>query len=265
MVSPRVYCGVDVGASATKLVLLDGDGAVLARGVRPSGVDYAATARTCLEAALGGLGTGNGPPVRTVSTGYGRDNVDFADAALTEIHCHGIGCYHHLPHAMTIVDIGGQDSKVINLDGSGRRTDFKMNRKCAAGTGAFVEEMAMRLNLDLADIDAIAGNTDEAVRLSSFCTVFAKTEILSHLRQGVEVASLVRGAFLSVINRVLEMDPLEGNVVLSGGVVAYNPTLVEILAQRLGKEVEVPPHPQFTGAMGAALTALKQDKEEQDA
>jgi activator of 2-hydroxyglutaryl-CoA dehydratase len=133
-----------------------------------------------------------------------------------------------------------------------------MNRKCAAGTGAFIEEIAHRLDIPLAEMDALARSAVKAVRLSSFCTVFAKTEILSHLRAGEPVAGIVRGAFLAVLDRVLEMAPLEGEVVLSGGVAAHNPVLAEILAGKLGRPVEVAPHPQFTGALGAALVAWRQ-------
>ncbi len=106
-------------------------------------------------------------------------------------------------------------------------------------------------------MDPLAQSTTDAVRLSSFCTVFAKTEILAHLRAGVPVAAIVRGAFMSVVTRVMEMDPLGGNVVITGGVVAYNPTIVQILSLKLGRPVNVPPYPQFTGALGAALTALR--------
>jgi predicted CoA-substrate-specific enzyme activase len=249
---------VDVGASATKLVLIDGTGEATARAVRLSGVDYTATAAGCLEEALQQTGAEAGDVARTVSTGYGRHNVEFRDASLTEIHCHGIGCYHHFRRAMTIIDIGGQDNKVISLTDSGQRIDFKMNRKCAAGTGAFLEEMALRLAIDPSEMNGLAESAEEAVRLNSFCTVFAKTEILAHLRRGVDVSSLVRGAFLSVINRVTEMDLLKGEVVISGGVVAHNPVIAEILGEQLGKPVLVPPYPQFVGAHGAALTALKQ-------
>jgi predicted CoA-substrate-specific enzyme activase len=256
-----VYCGVDVGASATKLVLIDGKREELARVVRLSGVDYTATAAACLDEALELAGAAGAKPARTVSTGYGRHNVDFRDASLTEIHCHGVGCYHYFPVAMTIIDIGGQDNKVIRLEATGQRVDFKMNRKCAAGTGAFLEEMALRLGIAPSEMNDLAAGADEAVRLNSFCTVFAKTEILAHLRRGVDVSSLVRGAFLSVINRVTEMDLLQGEVVISGGVVAHNPVIADLLAQQLGKPVRVPPHPQFAGALGAALTALKQAEE----
>jgi predicted CoA-substrate-specific enzyme activase len=256
--APALYCGVDVGASATKLVLIDEKRDVQAQVVRLSGVDYSSTARTCLSDGLEQIGAAEATVARTVSTGYGRHNVEFRDASLTEIHCHGVGCFHHFPRAMTIIDIGGQDNKVIRLEASGQRVDFKMNRKCAAGTGAFLEEMALRLGIGPSEMNGLAEGSEEAVRLNSFCTVFAKTEILAHLRRGVDVSSLVRGAFLSVINRVTEMDLLQGDVVISGGVVAYNPVIAEILAEQLGKPVLVPPDPQFAGALGAALTALKQ-------
>ncbi len=275
-----VWCGVDVGASATKVVLVDGRGEVLGRAVLPSGVDYAATAARALDQALAAARVG-GRPTRTVSCGYGRNNVPFADATQTEIHCHGTGCFHWLsrspapsilptarrpdplgrdpvPGAWSIVDIGGQDNKVIRLGPDGRRLDFKMNRKCAAGTGAFVEEIALRLGLAPGDLEGLARAATEGVRLSSFCTVFAKTEVLSHLRKGVPVEAIVRGAFASVVERVIEMDPLDGEVVLTGGVVAHNPIVAEILSERLARPVLIPPFPQFTGALGAALTAMKQ-------
>jgi predicted CoA-substrate-specific enzyme activase len=253
----ELFCGVDVGASATKLLLLDAGGRPAARALRPSGVDYSATARACLDEALSRAGATAGRLARTVATGYGRGNVTFADATQTEIHCHGVGCFHELPRAMTIVDVGGQDNKVIRVDGRGRQVHFRMNRKCAAGTGAFLEEIALRLDLPIDALDRLAAASAEAVRLSSFCTVFAKTEILSHLRLGVPLGAIVRGAFSSVVNRVVEMDPLEGEVVMTGGVVAHNPVVVEILSARLGRPVLVPPHPQFAGALGAALLAAR--------
>lgn len=252
----KLYCGVDVGASATKLVLLDAAGEARARVVHPSGVDYAATARRCRDEALAAAGAEVGLLAATISTGYGRHNVDFAQSSLTEIHCHGVGCFHSTPRALAIIDIGGQDNKVIRLEPDGRRASFKMNRKCAAGTGAFLEEIALRLGLQLEELDPLAQSAPEAVKLSSFCTVFAKTEILAHLRQGAPVAGIVRGAFVSVVTRVLEMDSLQGEVLATGGVVAHNPGIVAILSEKLGREVKVPPDPQFTGALGAAISAL---------
>ncbi|MFI5167885.1 MAG: acyl-CoA dehydratase activase [Thermoanaerobaculales bacterium] len=257
----HLYCGVDVGASATKVVLLDETLAVRGRSVRPSGVDYLATARSCLEECLAHAGGDASAIASTVATGYGRHNVTFANGTSTEIQCQGIGCFHHFPQPITIVDIGGQDNKVIRLETDGRRIGFKMNRKCAAGTGAFIEEIALRLGLELADMERLASSTKDAVRLSSFCTVFAKTEILTHLRNGESAAGIVRGTFCSVVQRVMEMDPLDGQVVLTGGVIAHNPTIGEILAARLGHEVLIPPHPQLTGALGAALAAARRHGE----
>ncbi len=250
------YCGVDIGSSASKLVLIDATGRVAAKVVRPSGADYASTARACRDEAISGLAAG-GRIARTIATGHGRRNVEWADDFVTEIQCHAAGVYHLVRRGCTVVDVGGQDNKVIRVDAAGRRSDFKMNRKCSAGTGAFLEEIALRLDLPLAALEPLARSAGEAVRLSSFCTVFAKTEILSHLRAGVPVERVVRGAFVSVVERVVEMDPLEGEVVLTGGVVAHNPTIAALLGARLGREVLVPAHPQHTGALGAALSAAR--------
>ncbi len=260
MIGP-LFCGVDVGASATKLVLVDAGGECRARIVKPSGVDYAATCRASLEQAMVAAGVAAGDIARTVATGYGRSNAGFANLTHTEIHCHAVGCFHYAARPITIVDIGGQDNKVIRVDTRGRHVHFRMNRKCAAGTGAFLEEIAVRLGLGVGDLNRLASEASEGVRLSSFCTVFAKTEILGHLRQGVPIAAIVRGAFGSVVNRIVEMDPLEGEVVMSGGVAAHNPVIVEILSERLGRPVLVPPHPQFTGALGAALLASREGQE----
>ncbi|MCU0664133.1 MAG: acyl-CoA dehydratase activase [Myxococcota bacterium] len=258
--SGALYCGVDIGASAAKLVLIDESSAVLARVVESSGVDYAGIAQSCLERALGQLGRHADEIVWCVATGYGRNNVEFAKSRATEILCHGKACHHLVPGAITVVDIGGQDNKIIRLDEQGRQLEFKMNRKCAAGTGAFLEEIALRLRVPLEQLDALAQSSTQPVRLGSFCTVFAKTEILSHLRQGVALPDVIAGAFESVASRVLEMDALPGQVVVTGGVVAHNPVLEKLLSRTLGRSVIVPPYPQFTGALGAALCALESSR-----
>jgi predicted CoA-substrate-specific enzyme activase len=130
-----------------------------------------------------------------------------------------------------------------------------MNRKCAAGTGAFLEEIASRLNLPVSDLDGLARQSTGEVTLGSFCTVFTQTEILAKIRGGAKVQDIVKGAFRSVIKRIVEMDPLEGEVVLTGGVVAHNPVIVDMFSEQLGRAVLVPPEPQLTGALGAALYA----------
>ncbi len=256
---------MDIGASSTKLVLLGESGAVLSRIVRHSGVDYSGTAQMCLDEALAEAGADANQIAFTISTGYGRTNAKFADKSMTEIHCHGLGCYDYAKRAISIIDIGGQDNKVIRLTETGNRANFKMNRKCAAGTGAFIEEVALRLGLQLEEMDPLAREAMETTKLSSFCTVFAKTEILAHLRKGEPVSGIVRGAFEAVVMRVVEMDALGGDVLLTGGVVAHNPTIVDLISQKIGRPAEVPPHPQFTGALGAALSARQQANDERPA
>jgi len=169
------FAGVDIGASRAKLVLIDAQGRVAGRALRSSGVDYLATAECCLADALAAAGATRDDVARTVSTGYGRDNVPWANGTMTEIACHGRGAFHHFRRPITVIDIGAQDSKVIHLDGEGRRTSFKMNRKCAAGTGAFLEEIAHRLDLPVGELNALAERSTKEVALGSFCTVFTAT------------------------------------------------------------------------------------------
>jgi len=245
--------GIDVGASATKTVLLDPQGRVHARAVRKSGADFGAAARACFEEAAAIACVDAGDVRRVVATGYGRRSVDFATTAVTEITCHARGCYESFPQAITIVDIGGQDNKVIVVEESGDRRSFKMNRKCAAGTGAFLEEIAGHLDTPLSDLNDLARQATGDVELGSFCTVFAKTELLKLIAQGTPLAEMAKAAYRSVVKRVLEMDPLAGQVVMTGGVVAHNPIIVELVSEALGRNVLVPDHPQYTGALGAAL------------
>lgn len=265
----RLYAGIDVGSGYTKAVLLDEAGAIVGRGLTHSGTNFANAAERAWDEAMAGAGARAGADAETVaevgqivgcvSTGYGRSNVAFATASRTEIDCHARGAYHCYPQAMTVVDIGGQDNKVIRLDDSGRRIDFAMNRKCAAGTGSFLEEIAFWMKIPLQDLSAMADqSTDPTVTLGSYCTVFAKTEILARIREGVKVEDLARAAIESVAKRVLESQLITGTVVLTGGVVAHVPRMRRTLAKILDADVKVPPDPQHTGALGAALVARQQ-------
>ncbi|MFO7785210.1 MAG: acyl-CoA dehydratase activase [Thermodesulfobacteriota bacterium] len=253
--SNDLFIGIDVGASSTKAAVLDRDEYLIGHAVLRSGTDFEGTAAASLAEALAMAGMSGRDGFRCVSTGYGRKNVPFREDTKTEISCHAKGCYKEFPEAITIIDIGGQDNKVIKLDVKGRRLNFKMNRKCAAGTGAFLEEMAMRLAVPLEEMDGLARSAEHMVELGSYCTVFSGTEVLEKIRQGVEAPDLVKGIFLSMIRRVLEMDSLSGRVVMTGGVVAHNPYLVDMVRDIIGHEVLVPEHPQLTGAIGAALFA----------
>lgn len=258
----RAYCGVDLGASATKVVLLDKDGNLLAHRVERTGAQGPKVARECLDAILKELILEADAVSVTVSTGYARDDIPFADEKRTEITCHSKGCLQAFTGPITVVDIGGQDNKIIHLDENGKRIGFKFNRKCAAGTGAFLEEIALLLNVPIEEINGLAEKSETPVKLGSFCTVFAKTEILTNFRRGDRVPDIVAGAFESVARRIVEMDPLDGNIVLTGGVVAHNPYIVGIFERMLGKEVHTPPKPQLTGAIGAALIGIDIGRQE---
>ncbi|MBA4392365.1 MAG: ATPase [Desulfobacca sp.] len=251
-----VFVGVDVGSSTTKIVLLDQNKNLLGWSVQRSGTDFSAVAEIGLKHAFTKAGQVlTSKEIKTISTGYGRKNVLYSDGDKTEISCHARGCYHSFPQAITIIDIGGQDNKVIQLDEKGRRINFKMNRKCAAGTGAFLEEMALRLNIPLEEMDGLARQSKEVIELGSFCTVFTATEVLEKIRQGKKVPDIVKGLFLSVVKRVLEMDLLNEQVVMTGGVVAFNPYLKVMVEEFIHRPVWVPEYPQLTGAIGAALFA----------
>lgn len=252
-----VFVGVDVGASRTKVAVLDSTKRLIGYAVAKSGNDFSAAAENCLAGSLAMAGSSREEISAAVSTGYGRRNVSFATAEKTEISCHGKGCFHYFPFQISIIDIGGQDNKIIKLDGEGRRTGFKMNRKCAAGTGAFLEEMSARLDIPLEKMDGLARQSRDLVELGSFCTVFSATEVLEKIRQGKKVPDIVKGLFLSVIKRVLEMDSLTEHVVMTGGVVAHNPFLVAMTEEMLGRRLLVPEYPQLTGAIGAALYAVE--------
>jgi predicted CoA-substrate-specific enzyme activase len=254
----QYYSGIDIGASTAKLVIINSDGQIIAKTLERSGIDYEKTAEQMLNELTVAESIDRSQIVRSLSTGYGRDNVPWADGKMTEIACHGKGAYSHFQKRMTVIDIGAQDSKIIHLDETGKRDNFKMNRKCAAGTGAFIEEIAHRLALNISELNALAEKSTKDVTLSSFCTVFAATEVLAKIRAGVDVADIVRGAFNSVVNRIVEMDRVDGMLVMTGGVVAHNPFLAKLIGQSFSTEAHIAPDAQYTGAFGAALFAAEQ-------
>jgi len=259
-----VYVGLDMGASRTKVAVIDRHGTLLGQAVKKSGIDFAATAAICLDSALEQAASSRREVLGAVATGYGRNNVGFVtETSKTEIGCHARGCYHSFPQAITIIDIGGQDNKVIKLAADGRRESFKMNRKCAAGTGAFLEEMSSRLDIPLEEMNNLARQASETIKIGSYCTVFSATEVLESIRHGKPVDAIIKGIYASMIQRVLEMDALSEHVVMSGGVVAHNPYLVEMTAELIGRPVLLPEYPQLTGALGAALYSREAASENQ--
>lgn len=252
-----IVAGIDAGSRAIKVVLYDtASRAVLASVVTDQGVDQAARAERLLDLALVGAGLSRGAIGRMVATGYGRDALEWADRTVTEITCHGRGVRAEVPHARTVIDIGGQDSKLLRLGADGNVHDFVMNDRCAAGTGRFLEIVADRLSLRLSELGAAAARSTAPAAISSMCVVFAETEIVSLLALGQAPEDIVAGVQKAIASRVGAMAGRKAlaPVVLTGGV-ALIPGMDAALAGILGVPVAVSPRPQFTGALGAALMA----------
>jgi len=256
----RYFAGIDSGTSTTKAVIIDPRKVVRGSFVKKTAADLQGSAMAALAEAIQRAGVSRDEIARITATGYGRSNISFAHDTRTEIACHSKGCYHYFPEAITVVDIGGQDSKIIKLDAQGHRISFKMNRKCAAGTGSFLEEIAYKLDIPLEDLDRLARDSRKETVLGSYCTVFTATEVLDRIRAGEKIEDIVKGLFRSVVKRIREMDVLTGRVVMSGGVVAFNPIVAELLSAELQGEVVIAPHPQEMGAFGAALFAMESVK-----
>ena len=248
--------GIDLGASATKAVLLDGS-VVRARALRKSGANFAAAARACLDETTAAPGISAGDVGSIVATGYGRRTVEFATSAVTEITCHARGCYAGFRRAITIVDIGGQDNKVITLGDAGQRRNFKMNRKCAAGTGAFLEKTARYMGYTTAEIGPLVGTSKDATPISGVCAVFAESEVINHLSQGVAPADIMHGAIVSLVGRSVQLMKrvqMEPEFTLIGGILRFE-TMARVVREALHADVNVPEPAlvQFVSAYGAAL------------
>lgn len=255
MIPTPCFAGIDSGSWNTKAALLDAEGRLAATAVVRTGADVQGAAERALEELLSRAGVGRGDLAAIWSTGFGRHAIKFATGSRTELDSHARGALQFVAGPLTVVDIGGQDAKIILIDEQGRRVAHKMNRKCAAGTGSFLEEMALRLDVPIGDLPGLAAASTEEVELGSFCTVFTGTEVLALIRQGKRPADLARAAYRSVVKRVLEMERVQGTVVATGGVVAFHPMVVELLGVAVGSEVKVPDHAQEIGAFGVAVAA----------
>ncbi|MBU0704126.1 MAG: 2-hydroxyglutaryl-CoA dehydratase [Chloroflexi bacterium] len=248
--------GVDVGAITAKAAILD-DGELLATAVILAGYDRAAAAGLVLDQALAQAGLAREQIGRLIGTGYGRVQVAGASRTVTEITCHARGAHYLCPGVCTVIDIGGQDSKGIAVGPAGRVLDFVMNDKCAAGTGRFLEVMARALEVDLVDFGRLALSAPSRANISSTCTVFAESEVVTHLGQGTDRPNIIAGIHESIATRVATMVgriPVQDEVVLTGGV-ARNAGVARMLEEKLGHAIVVPEYAQLAGAIGAALIA----------
>ncbi len=256
--SDPLFVGIDAGSSATKCVIVDSAGEILSHAVTSSGFDFMKSAERVFDQALRDIGAEREQMVYCVSTGYGRGNVSMADRQVTEITCHAQGAKRWYPGVRHIIDIGGQDTKIMHLDADGQLEDFRMNAKCAAGTGTFLESIAMKLGLRLAEIDALALRSSHELILNSYCTVFAGTEVIECVKAGKPAEDIAMGLFRSIASRIREMIPhAADSIAATGGVVAHCRAMVCALQNELRAAIQLPPLPQHAGAYGAALIALR--------
>lgn len=253
----KLFLGVDLGSSYTKGVVIDEQAQKLAEHVLKTGINFDQAAENILQELMTKLNIKRQSITAAVSTGVGRNNCSFKVFAKPEINCLSKAVFHFYPKACTIIDIGGQDNKVIKLDQNGKQISFKMNRKCASGTGSFIEEISFKMGIEVAEMNKLAAASTSSSSISSFCTVFAATEIIHHMRAGNDVPAIMHGVFDSVARRVLEMDTMENEIIATGGAVFHNPMLVVSLNEFLNKPVHIPSSPQTMGAFGAALYALE--------
>jgi len=266
MDADELYLGVDAGSTAVKAVAIDSQGGMVAEHLASVSGDYAADIER-MVAAMGGAGRFRS----VVATGYAQDLVGQAaglpdvspasrlrHSTLSEISCHARGVHHLLPDAGLVIDIGGQDMKAIRIGPGGKPTAFQMNDKCAAGTGRFLEVMARALGVEVASMGELAAAAADPARISSMCAVFAESEVVTLVARGRRCADIAAGLLDSVAERVFALAArvgFDGSVIAVTGGVARNAELVAAVSRRLNRPVVVPEQPQFSGALGAALTA----------
>ena len=257
-----ICAGIDAGSRAIKIILIDTENMqVIAKGLADQGVEQDKLATGLFKSVLKKNGINKKDIATIVATGYGRNAVSIADTTITEITCHAVGVLHLVPDTLTVIDIGGQDSKLMRLDSNGRVRDFVMNDRCAAGTGRFLEVVAERLGVELEGLGELASNSTNPAAISSMCVVFAETEITGLLASGTARKDIVAGVQTSIAARIISMAGrnVEPPIIFTGGVAMVS-GMAEAMQTALGQTVSICPDPQMTGALGAAILASKQLK-----
>ncbi|HPI93336.1 MAG TPA: acyl-CoA dehydratase activase [Deltaproteobacteria bacterium] len=250
--------GIDIGSITAKAAVLE-DGRILGTHVIFTGYNVEMAARKVFDELLASLGTEASSIGKIISTGYGRNSVPFAHKAMTEIICHGAGAHSLKSDVHTVIDVGGQDSKALVVDDAGMVKDFVMNDKCAAGTGRFLEVMARALEVNLDDFGAQSLKAADPSRISSICTVFAESEVISLISKGETRENIIAGIHESVASRVYAMAQrvkAMPPIMMTGGV-ARNIGVVRALEKKFGVPIEVNEYAQVNGAIGAAVLAAK--------
>jgi predicted CoA-substrate-specific enzyme activase len=254
-----ITAGIDIGSITAKAAVLK-DGEIIGSRVIFTGYNSSQAGKNVIDELAKEIGINVDELDAVVATGYGRNSVEFATKAITEITCHGAGAHFLNPDIRFIIDIGGQDSKVIRIDESGRVADFAMNDKCAAGTGRFLEVMARALEVDLDGFGDICMQGDAPAKISSICTVFAESEVISLISKGETRENIIAGIHESVASRVSALAKRVGVVepVMMTGGVAKNIGAVRALEAKLETTIQVSEYAQVNGAIGAAILATKQ-------
>ena len=254
--------GIDAGSRSIKVVLFDTEQSrILSTGIADQGIDQERLAEELFARTLRDVSIERAQVSAVVATGYGRHTIRLADTTITEITCHARGVHHAAPDARTIIEIGGQDSKVISLEEGGRVRDFAMNDRCAAGTGRFLEMVALRLEISWETLAELSRQSTRPATISNMCVVFAETEIVGLLAEGVPVPDVVAGVQNAIATRVIALAgrAISPPVYFTGGV-ALQSGMARAMAGTLVHPLQVAPQPQFTGALGAALLAGERAK-----
>ncbi|MDH5588680.1 MAG: acyl-CoA dehydratase activase [Gemmatimonadota bacterium] len=254
--------GVDVGSTQTKAIIVDEAGAIVGRALLPTGANVVQAAEHAFREALKSGDVPEEDVTFVIGTGYGRYRVEFGDTQITEIVCHARGAAHMFPGTETVLDMGGQDTKAIRIQPGGDVIDFCMNDKCAAGTGRFLQSAAAALELGLDELGPTALRGVRPVNISTTCTVFAESEVLSWLARGKKIEDILLGVHRSIASRsiaLLRRVGIEGEITFTGGV-TRNEAMVAVLNDMLHAELNVSEESHYIGALGAALFALERIK-----
>jgi len=254
--------GVDVGSTQTKAVVISEDGTIVGRALVDTGANVIQAAQNAFNEALAEYKLSEQEVEYVIGTGYGRYRVTFGNDQVTEISCHARGAVHLFPNTRTVVDMGGQDTKAIKVSEDGEIVDFCMNDKCAAGTGRFLGAAAAALDIPLEDLGDTALRSSHPVKISTTCTVFAESEVLSWLGKGKKIEDILWGVHRSIATRsggLMRRVGVADEVTFTGGV-SRNTAMVAALEQRIGKSMNVSEECQYIGALGAALFALDRIK-----
>ena len=253
--------GIDIGSTSSKAVILEDGTRVAARKVIEAGIGSEGPDRVFAD-ALSEAGITREEITRVMATGYGRMTFPGADDQASELSCHGKGIHYLIPEARVVIDIGGQDAKVMQINERVALLNFVMNDKCAAGTGRFMDVMAGILSVQTSELAELAAKAEEPLSISSVCTVFAESEVISHLAAGATRSDVAAGIHQSVAKRVAGLGNrigFQGPIAMSGGV-ALNAGVVRALEHELGKQIVTHPDAQLAGAYGAAILAFEKEK-----